>query len=71
MPYNSGGSGGTEILAGFRYAGNDKDIFVSLYPSDGTYLEAYHQGLFKVAEQSPFDRHMPTLARKSITLIES
>ena len=59
------------LLAGIRYAGKDKDIFVSLYPTDGTYLETYHQGLFKVAEASPFDRHMPNLAKTRLTLIES
>ena len=71
VPYNSGGSGGTEILAGFRYAGNDKDIFVSLYPGDGTYLEAYWQGLFKQASPAAFSRHRYGLAQTKITLLET
>ena len=59
------------LLAGLRYAGKDKDIFVSLYPADGTYLEPYHQGLFKVAESTPFDRHMVGLAQQKLLLIET
>lgn len=60
-----------ELLAGSRYAGKDKDIFVSIYPGDGTYLEPYHQGLFKFAAPSGFDRHMYGIAQTKLTLIES
>jgi len=59
------------LLAMLRYAGKDKDIFVSLYPGDGTYLEPYHQGLFKLAEPSAFDRHLPNLARTRLLFIET
>jgi hypothetical protein len=60
-----------ELLALLRYAGKDKDIFVSLYPGDGTYLEAYWQGLYKLADVGAFSRYFPTLARSKLTLIET
>lgn len=60
-----------ELLAGIRYAGKDKDIFVSLHPGDGTYLETYNQGLFKVQEPTAFDRHMYGVARQKLTLLET
>jgi len=59
------------LLAMLRYAGKDKDIFVSLFPADGTYLEAYFQGLFKLAEPSAFDRHMYGMAQTRLLFIES
>jgi hypothetical protein len=60
-----------ELLAGIRHVGKDKDLFVSVYPEDGTYLEAYHQGIFKVADVSVFDRHFYGFAQQTIKLIES
>jgi len=59
------------VLSILRSAGKDKDIFVSLYPSDGTYLEAYWQGLFKLANPGAFSRHRYGLAQTKITLIET
>lgn len=59
------------MLRGLREVGKDKDFFVSIYPADGTYLEAYHQGTFKVADGGAFDRHLYGLARTKITLVET
>lgn len=60
-----------EVLSIIRSAGKDKDIFVSLYPGDGTYLEAYWQGLFKQASPAAFSRHRYGLAQTKITLLET
>lgn len=59
------------VLSIIRSAGKDKDIFVSLYPGDGTYLEAYWQGLFKMASPAAFSRHRYGLAQTKITLLET
>jgi len=42
-----------------------------MFAEDGTYLEAYWQGIFKVAEPSAFDLHRYGLAQQRITLIET
>ena len=59
------------LLAGLRFVGKDKDIAVSMFAEDGTYLEPYWHGLFKVAEPSAFDLHRYGLAQQRITLIET
>lgn len=59
------------LLSMLRFAGLDKDIFVSLFPGDGTYLEPYYQGLFKLQAPSAFDRHLPTIAQTRLVLVES
>lgn len=59
------------LLAGMRYAGLDKDIWVSVFPDDGTYLQAYYSGAFKFAAPSAFDRHFPGAAQSKLTLIET
>ena len=59
------------LLSGLRSVGKDKDFFISILPENGTYLEAYFQGLVKVADAGMFDRHFVGIARLPITLIES
>lgn len=60
-----------KLLAMCRMAGKDRDIFVSLYPGDGTYLEAYHHGLWKLQEITAFDRHVYGLAQQRLIFIEA
>lgn len=50
------------LEAGIRYAGKDKDIWISVFPGDGTHLECYYQGAFKFTSMPQFDLNRPTLA---------
>ena len=50
------------LLAGLRYAGKDKDIFISVFPAAGDYTEVYYQGAFKFVGMSAFDLNRPNLA---------
>lgn len=59
------------LLAGLRRVGRDKDFWMSVFPGDGTYLEAYYQGTFKVVDNGGFDRHLPNLARQRLVLEET
>lgn len=59
------------LVAGFRRVGKDKDVFVSIFPSDGTYLEAYFQGAFKLVDNPMLNRHLPLLAQTRFTLVET
>lgn len=59
------------LLAAFRYCGLDKDFWVSVFPDEGSYLQAYYSGAFKFAAPSAFDRHFPSAAQSKLTLIET
>ena len=59
------------LLAGLRLVGKDRDIWVSCFPEDGTYLEAYYQGAFKIVENAMLNRHLPNLAQSKLTLVET
>lgn len=59
------------LLAGLRLVGKDKDIWVSCFPEDGTYLEPYYQGAFKIVENAMVSRHLPSLAQTKLTLVET
>lgn len=59
------------MLAGIRRVGRDKDFWVSVFPGDGTYMEAYFQGAFKLVDGGAFDRHLYGLARTRIVLEET
>lgn len=60
-----------KLLSGLRYVGKHRDLFVSVFPGDGTWKEAYYQGLFKVEDVSIFDQNFYDHASQKITLIES
>lgn len=59
------------LLAGLRLVGKDKELWVSVFPENGTYLEPYYHGIFKVSDGGQFDLHKYGLAQTRITLIES
>ena len=50
------------LLSALRYAGKDKDIFISVFPSVGDHTEVYYQGAFKFVGMSAFNLSNPTLA---------
>ncbi len=60
-----------ELLAGQRYCGFDKDLFVSVTPTNGTFLEPYYHGLFKFQQLSALDRKLSTQASSKLILVES
>lgn len=59
------------LLAGLRSVGKDKDIWVSCFPEDGTYLQPYYHGAFKIVENAMVSRHLPNLAQTRLTLVET
>lgn len=59
------------LLAGMRLVGRDRDVWVSVFPEDGTYLEPYYQGAFKIMENAMLNRHLPGLAQTKLMLVET
>ncbi len=60
-----------EILSIARRCGLDKDLWLSIFPGDGTYLEAWYQAAVKFEAMPAFDRHFPGLAQMKLTLAEN
>lgn len=60
-----------ELLAGARHAGKDRDIFVSLNPGAGNFLEVYNQGLFKFQEIPELDMKLSTQGSAKLVLVEA
>lgn len=60
-----------EILSIYRRCGLDKDLWLSIFPGDGTYLEAWYQSAVKFESMPAMDRHFPGMAQSKLTLIET
>lgn len=59
------------IMGGIRYAGTDKEIFVSLYPGEGGQLELYHQFAGKIIEAPGFTPHTYGYHRNMLVIRET
>lgn len=60
-----------QLLSIARHAGMDRDVFVSVKPTLGTWDELYHHGLFKFQTQNAFDRKNSNQGSTRLVLVEA
>lgn len=57
-----------ELQQAAIYLGTDREFFFSLFPGDGTFEEAHHQGIVKFVADTGWDRYNPLHKRTRLVM---